>query len=394
MTATNPTLLNPSHVVLELSHNDLQQAWQQSESAATPASRWQTYLNRVVSASFLSWLQAEEDKSAKTTFDKATLSDVWEVVNGTPITLGDTKLVLIPTEADDLSEIRVPQEWVDIPQWVADYYLAVQVNVDAGYIRVWGYTTHQKLKDTATFDYSDRTYSLTDEEIITDLNVLWVARELCPDELTQTAVASLAEISPTQAANLIQRLGNKSQLLPRLAVPFKDWGALMQNRSYSQRLTAKRRGKTAKVSVWQYLQTAAANLTEELSWQQIEFQPSFVGARDAASKDGEEAKNPTVGLAKKIIISSQPYQLKILPLTQEENLWRFELSSCTTGGKVPEGFKLRLLTENLESFAGNEDIASEAVERLFLEVSLDKGESLVWEIEPTPENYQREVLHF
>ena len=112
------------------------------------------------------------------------------------------------------------------------------------------------------------------------------------------------------------------------------------------------------------------------------------------SKDGEEAKNPTVGLAKKIIISSQPYQLKILPLTQEENLWRFELSSCTTGGKVPEGFKLRLLTENLESFAGNEDIASEAVERLFLEVSLDKGESLVWEIEPTPENYQREVLHF
>jgi len=26
----------------------------------------------------------------------------------------------------------VPQEWVDIPEWAADYYLAVQVNPDSG----------------------------------------------------------------------------------------------------------------------------------------------------------------------------------------------------------------------------------------------------------------------
>ncbi|GAB4554977.1 MAG: DUF1822 family protein [Pleurocapsa sp.] len=389
MTATNPTLLNPTHLVLELNSDQLQEAWQNSKTAANPTSRWQTYLNQAVTAAFLPWLQAEEDKSAKLTFDRATLNNIWEVVNGTPITLQDTKLVLIPTEAEDLSEIRIPQEWVDIPQWVADYYLAVQVNVDAGYIRVWGYTTHQKLKEQAIFSNSDRTYTLSDDEMITDIDVLWVARELCPDEVTQVAVEPLADISTVQADNLIQRLGDKSQLLPRLAVSFALWGALIQNKNWCKRLVEKRRGVAAKVSVWQYLQTSVSNLKEEFGWRQIELQPSMVGARDAATEN-----TPAMGLAKQLVIAGQPYELKILPVTAEENLWRFELRSLALGGMIPAGFKLRLLTENLQSFTGNEDVATEAVEQLYLEVALDAGESLVWEIEPTPENYRAEILSF
>ena len=35
--------------------------------------------------------------------------------------------MLIPSEAIDDSELEVPQEWVDIPSWAADYYLAVQI---------------------------------------------------------------------------------------------------------------------------------------------------------------------------------------------------------------------------------------------------------------------------
>jgi hypothetical protein len=389
MTATIPTLLNPTHLVLELNSDQLQEAWQNSQTAANYTSRWQTYLNQVVTAAFLPWLKAEEDKSAKLTFDRATLNNIWEVVNGTPITLQDTKLVLIPTEAEDLSEIRIPQEWVDIPQWVADYYLAVQVNVDAGYIRVWGYTTHQKLKEQAIFSNSDRTYTLSDDEMITDIDVLWVARELCPDEVTQVAVEPLADISTVQADNLIQRLGDKSQLLPRLAVSFDLWGALIQNKNWCKGLVEKRRGVAAKVSVWQYLQTSVSNLKEEFGWRQIELQPSLVGARDAVTEN-----TPAMGLAKQLVIAGQPYEFKILPVTAEENLWRFELRSLALGAMIPAGFKLRLLTENLQSFTGNEDVATEAVEQLYLEVALDAGESLVWEIEPTPDNYQAEILSF
>ncbi|MGL6338214.1 MAG: DUF1822 family protein, partial [Waterburya sp.] len=98
------------------------------------------------------------------------------------------------------------------------------------------------------------------------------------------------------------------------------------------------------------------------------------------------------GLAKQIAIANQAYELKILPL--EEGSWRFELSCLTPGCMIPEGFKLRLLDEDLQGFAGNEDIAVEPVAQLFLEVDLDEGESLVWQIEPTPDNYQPEVLQF
>ena len=61
---------------------------------------------------------------------------------------------------------------------------------------------------------------------------------------------------------------------------------------------------------------------------------------------------------------------------------------------IPQGFTLRLLTENGKEFLGNEDIAITAVESLYLEVALDPGEGLIWEIEPTPEDYRSQVLYF
>jgi hypothetical protein len=397
MTTTNHNLFNifnPAQLVLEIEPTILNQAWSQSQSAANPTSRWQTYLNQVALNVFLPWLKAEEDATAKAGFDAAKCANIWEVVNGTPINLKDAKLVLIPSEAEDLSELRVPQEWIDIPEWAADYYLAVQVNVDAGYVRVWGYSTHQQLKNKGILSQSDRTYALADDDLITDLDVLWVAREVCPDEVTQAVVEPLTAISPIQATNLIKRLGSKSQLLPRLAVPFSIWAALIQNPTWCSNLVATRRGLSPRTTVLQWLQSGVTNLVEDFGWRQIEIQPSMVGARGAATKDSNLADSvPAFGLAKQMTIANQPYELKIMPLT-EAGAWRFELRSITLGGMIPAGFQLRLLTESLQPFEGNEDVATNPVEQLVLEVDLDAGEALVWQVEPTPDDYQQEVLHF
>jgi hypothetical protein len=391
MTATNYTLFNPAQLVLELNETTLDRAWNQSQTAATPTSRWQTYLNQVALDVFLPWLKAEEDAGATVQFDRATRANISEVVNGTAIVLGDnTKLVLIPSEAEDTSELRVPQEWIDIPEWSADYYLAVQINVDAGYLRIWGYATHKQLKSEGTFSHGDRTYTLAEDDLVTDLDVLWVARELCPDEVTQSAIEPIAAITPAQAANLIQRLGDKAQLLPRLAIPFTMWAALIKNPTWCNNLAARRRGVAARVSVLQWLQTGASNLADEFGWRQVQFQPSVVGARSEAAT----AQPSAVALAKQLTIADQAYELKIIPLMEEEGAWRFELRSMALGGMIPTGFKLRLLTEELQAFEGNEDVATEPVEQLDLEVDLDAGESLVWQIEPTPDNYQMEVLYF
>ena len=168
---------DPTQLVLEVTPDIKERVWLQISNSTSPTNRWQKYLNQVTLDTFLPWLQ-EEEATAKVRLDRATQTDRREVVNGTLIDLDSAKLVLIPSEAIDLSELRVPQKWIDIPELVADYYLAVQVNVDNGYIRVWGYTTYQQLKINGEFSKCDRTYSLSDEELITDLNVLWIAREL------------------------------------------------------------------------------------------------------------------------------------------------------------------------------------------------------------------------
>ena len=391
MTTLNSTIFNPTQLVLELEQATIDRAWSQTNNSGNATSRWQSYLNQVVLNVFLPWLQTEEDATAKPGFSQTAQADIWEVVNGTAIAIKDAKLVLIPSEAEDLGELRVPQEWIDLAEWTADYYLAVQVNVDAGYIRVWGYTTHQKLKNDGNFSYGDRTYSLTDEELITDIDALWIARELCPDEVTQTAIEQVTELETAQAENLIARLGSQSQMVPRLAIPFATWAALIKQPSWCHHLAANRRGKSVKTPVLQWFKQGMANLTTDLGWRKIEMTPSMVGAKGGTVAGATPV--PAFGLAKKLAIADQPYELKILPL-EEADSWRFELCCLTPGCMIPVGFKLRLLTEDLQAFDGNEDIATAAMGNLSIEVDLEPGESLVWQVEPTPDNYQPEILQF
>jgi hypothetical protein len=379
------SLLNPNQLILEIPTATNQKAWDESQKATTAYSRWQTYLNRLALDIFIQYATEEQTETVKS----QNLPNISELFNGTAIKIGDAKMVLIASEAEDVEELRVPQEWVDIPQLVADYYIAVQVNVDDSYLRVWGYTTHQQIKTMGNYNFSDRSYTLDGIDIIDDINALWVARELCPHEVTRVEVATIAEIESQQANNLIQRLGDKENLLPRLAIPFTLWAALLENDTWRNELIAQRRGKV-KISVIKWLKTEAANLMAEMGeigWRQVEFQPSTVGAK------GDTATvTPHTALAKQLTIANQGYELKLIPVTTDT--WGFELRSLVLGGMIPEGFTLRLLTETGLEFVGNEDTAMTAVESLYLEVALDAGEGLIWEIEPTPDDYQAEVLYF
>ena len=98
---------------------------------------------------------------------------------------------------------------------------------------------------------------------------------------------------------------------------------------------------------------------------------------------------------RQLVIAGQQYELRVIGRGNlQDRTWRFELSNASVGDRVPSGFKLRLLTEDLQAFENNEDVATTAVNHLFVEVALEPGEGLVWEIEPVPENYNREILRF
>ena len=174
---------DPNQFYLEIAENTLERIWQQIDTYSSVSRRWQAYLNQVALKTFLTWLQEEHAIKARVWPNRAALPFIWEVVNGTAIEFEGLRLVLLPTDSFDVSEFRVPQEWVDIPSWVADYYVAVQINPDDGYFRVVGYTTHRQLKQKGQYDASDRIYRLDENDLIGDLELLWIARQLCPEEI-------------------------------------------------------------------------------------------------------------------------------------------------------------------------------------------------------------------
>ncbi|MBD2458348.1 DUF1822 family protein [Nostoc sp. FACHB-87] len=219
-------------LLLQISENEQDLAWKESQCFATPSTRFQACINRLSVLAILPWLE-------ETWNTTATTQNHWELVNGTAINIGEVRIVLIPSEAIDLSEIRVPREWVDIPSWVADYYLAVQVNSDDGVVRVWGYTTHLQLKQRGDYDERDRSYSLDAEQLTRDINLISLTRQFCPDAPTKTEVKALPTLSAAQANILVEQL-SKHQFFPRRVLSFESWGALLENEEWRNQLVRSR----------------------------------------------------------------------------------------------------------------------------------------------------------
>lgn len=383
----DPALLDAASagLYLDLSETDLTKAWQRSQSFSSSSSRWNAYLNQVCLNSVLNWIREEYAPEANVWLN-ATLPSIWEVVNGAAITVDTTRFVLVPTETIDLSELRVPQEWVDIPSWAGDYYLGVQVDPDQGLVKIWGYATGEQLKQKASYDAQDRTYCLDEDDLIQDISVLWVARQLCQSERTKTENSPLPSIPLAQVENLITRLGNPDLINPRLAVPFKLWGALLEHGGWRQRLYQSRMGYPEQWSILQWLQSGVSEAAKQFGWGQAQQQ---MGSSRGSTKF------PAEFLSRQLMIAGQNYELRVIPKgNADQRIWRFELRNGQGSSRIPGGFKLRLLTEDLQAFEGNEDVAVNAVEHLYVDVVLSPGEGLVWEVEPLPDNCDQEILRF
>jgi Protein of unknown function (DUF1822) len=381
-------ITNSKHLWLEIP--EIEPADLQHQGFSTDNRRWVANLNCLSLNAFLPWLQEEYAPNATVFPNLAALPSIWEVVNGTAIDCGEVRIVLIPTETLDLSELRVPQEWVDISSWSADYYLAVQVNLEESCIRVWGYTSQAQLKQRGAYDECDRAYCLDGKDLISNLDVLWMARETCPEEVIRTEIAPLPELSITQAENLITRLGNAEIILPRQAVPFPMWGAILEHGAWRQRLYEQRQGLQQQWSIIQWMQNGVSDFAQRFGWGAVELQPSFEGARGV----GKESTFPT--MVRKLTIAEQEYELRLQPKGSiQDRVWRFELRNANPGEMIPVGIKLMLLTEDLQPFDRNQAQAKTPVNWLYVEVALGgAGEGLVWQTQPTPKNYECEVLYF
>jgi hypothetical protein len=237
-----------NHLWLNISPQEQNRAWKKAQSHSNTLARYNAYLNSICLYTFFNWLTdllAEESVSPPL-IDKIdeSLSSFWEVVNGGAIVLGERRIVLIPTEIMDFEELCVPQEWVDIPLLAGDFYLAVQVNLEADedecWMRVYGFTTHRLLKQLGKYNPRERTYVMPAENLTANLTVMLVTMELQMLE----EIPELPSLSEAEAQKLLHLLGDASIYSPRLRVDvtFEQWAALLSNDEWRQQLYRRRIG--------------------------------------------------------------------------------------------------------------------------------------------------------
>jgi hypothetical protein len=230
----------PTDWVLEIVPERQAAIWQQSRVYPHAWGRWNAYLNQLCLETILPWLQAEYLPTATTWVASSALPMFWDLIDGLVITVGTTRIAVIPTEAIDRAALEVPQEWIDIPSWAADYYLGVQVASEEGKIYIYGYATHKQLKTQGSYDRQDRTYSLATEDLNPDLNLLWLTYDRYPVTSTRAEIDPIAPLVTERITPLIDRLSNPAEVLPRLAVPFEVWAAIVENPELHQRLYQQR----------------------------------------------------------------------------------------------------------------------------------------------------------
>ncbi len=201
------------------------------------ASKWKASKNH--QARLADKLLAEPLSQFNLTQARANISPImWEFVNGSTLELNGKKLVIIPSDATDLESFDIPQEWVDIPTFAADYYLPVQVDLEAKYLHFWGFISRQNLKQKAEYDLTYRLYTVEGYHVIENFELLWVASEMCHQEKGE--ISPLPPLEETEAKALIETLSQPSPYSPRLEVKFEQWGALLSDEDWLQELHLER----------------------------------------------------------------------------------------------------------------------------------------------------------
>ncbi len=251
---------NREGIRFKIAPDDQKQAWEMADRHSNTVIRYQAYLNWLAVKTLLPWFEEcaqEEGLPTPAIWPKADqLVQCLELVNGTAIELASTRFILIPVDEIESESIEIPQEWIDNPNWVGDYYLPLIVSLDGDeedcWIELVGFTTHQQVKTQANYDENTRIYGLEITELIPDLTVMEMTRGLQVRE----PILPLPKLSEIEAKKWVKILGDPLIYFPRLQgeIPFETWAALLDNQEWRQHLCDRRMGKVSEVPSHQPLQ--------------------------------------------------------------------------------------------------------------------------------------------
>ena len=231
------------------------------------------------------------------------LSIVSKVVDGFVLLISGVKVAFIPSQNIDLAGFEIHQEWVDLDNWAADYYVPFQIDREYNYLHLWGFISHQSIQQKAYLDRTLRSYEIDSADLIA-LDTLWVSCELVGNgiESERGQVSRLAPLSASAAATAIDRLQQyQSVFSPRLLLSFEEWGAILNTPEYLH-LYAHPVAAITKISNWFRSQVTTIDrtrdraaeqwLTLEQIYQQPQHLPGFMHTR--AQKDRFAVRGATL----------------------------------------------------------------------------------------------------
>jgi Protein of unknown function (DUF1822) len=238
---------------------------------SSETARHNALLNARCLSAFAAWVQENLELLSFPALwpSEAELPGIWEFVNGTALVLDHARLVLIPSEAMDTEEFTVPQEWVDIPTWSADYYLPMQVNLEDNWICAWGYIAHSQIQARGRYDSIYRTYSIDRDWVMTDLAMVWEAQNIA---IKAQSNLESSDFSRSQIELWIQSLSQPSPYSPRLDLDFEQWAILLERGDLRQKLYRLRLENAASsvqspmINTGLWLKDKIDEFAQELSW--------------------------------------------------------------------------------------------------------------------------------
>jgi Protein of unknown function (DUF1822) len=374
-------LIEATDWTLPVSSQQQAASWERSRVLQTAWGQWNGYLNQLCLDTVLTWLRSEYLPTAKVGMTPG----LWGFVNGSIVTVDHVRIALIPTEAIDRSELTVPQEWVDIPGLAADYYVGVQVapNCDSAAcsLTIYGYTTHQQLKNRGSYDAQERTYSLDVDDLIPDLNALWLSAARYTSSQTRSALAAIPTLAVDRVSQLITRLANPALIMPRLEVPFQTWAAILENPQSQQRLCQQRQNGNVTPKLTQLNRWLQGQIED--AWQSLD---RVLLPQQLATAVRSNASQATVEIAPDEVYQAQVFDVDggqialvmgIAPMVDTQSRISLQVHPAGGAAYLPDITQLRLLAADGSEIG---KVNAAVTETIQLQFRVSEGEQFAIEI--------------
>ncbi|BAQ62094.1 hypothetical protein GM3708_2500 [Geminocystis sp. NIES-3708] len=231
-------------IKIQLTDKIKTETWQNINQLSNDIALVRGYLNLLVRKIFISWLNLILEKNFSDTMKLEDNLSIWEFINGNAIDIDSSRIILIPIETQDKIEFSIPEEWLKIPQWVGNYYIAVEVNLEENYLNFAGYISYEDVNNYGKLDSFNHCYDLPYECLETDLNLICLEYEYGWDSIPQ--ILPLPFLSSPIKQNLFKEI--QDNLSSCLLVNFGHWLSLLSDNKTRYQLFASR--KSVNLSEW------------------------------------------------------------------------------------------------------------------------------------------------